>query len=76
MDMFFWDGVHDLTPGGPGDLNGDGELNEIDVTLLMNAIASETEQTLSMETADIDGDGTITNADVYALWMKIKKKDS
>ena len=66
----------DLTPGGPGDLNGDGELNEIDVTLLMNAIASETEQTLSMETADIDGDGTITNADVYALWMKIKKKDS
>ena len=42
----------------------------------MNAIASETEQTLSMETADIDGDGTITNADVYALWMKIKKKDS
>ena len=65
-----------LTPGGAGDLNGDGVLNEIDVTLLMNAIAAEKEDTLSLETADIDGDGTITNADAYALWRKIKDKSS
>ncbi len=48
-----------------GDLNGDGQITNADVALLLNAITQGTSE--DMEVADINGDGLLTNADVARL---------
>lgn len=48
-----------------GDLNGDGQITNADVALLLNIITQGT--STDMEVADMNGDGLLTNADVARL---------
>ena len=52
--------------GDGGDVNGDGTVSVADVTLLVNIIIGNEDET-SIQNADINGDGTISIADVTAL---------
>ncbi|MBQ4294787.1 MAG: dockerin type I repeat-containing protein [Prevotella sp.] len=47
-------------------MNGDGTVSVADVTLLVNIIIGNEDET-SIQNADINGDGTISIADVTAL---------
>lgn len=49
----------------PGDVNGDGKVDDADAMKLMEKIAAE--EAMDPLVDDIDGDGALTNADVYAL---------
>ena len=50
-----------------GDLNGDGSINVVDVTLLVNHILGGEAQDAILENADINNDGEVTVTDVTAL---------
>ena len=52
----------------PGDLNGDGTLSIVDVSMLLIAIANDGETTV---TTDINGDGILSIVDVSALLNRI-----
>ncbi len=55
-----------------GDINGDGKINESDVTVLVNMILSTTPQSATL--GDINGDGKIDVSDVTALINIILEK--
>ena len=52
--------VEDCVPALPADLNGDGVVNGVDLTILLG-------QWGSPGSADIDGDGVVSAADLTAL---------
>ena len=53
-----------------GDVNGDGKVNEDDALKLMEKIAAE--EAMNPLVDDLDGDGMLTNADVYMLMNVIQ----
>ena len=60
-----------------GDVDGDGDITNVDVRLARNAVLKKT--TLSEEArlaADVDGDGDLTNVDVRLLRNYVLKKIS
>ena len=50
-----------------GDVNGDGEVNISDVTLLINAVLNDNFSTINQANSDMDGNGVINVSDVTAL---------
>ena len=50
-----------------GDVNGDGEVNVTDVTLLVNHILGKADESFSIGNGDVNGDGEINVTDVTAL---------
>ncbi len=51
----------------PGDMDGDGELTDNDIMLLGQALANSEEDMLSLPAADVNGDGTVSLADLILL---------
>lgn len=67
-----WSNIQQVTLGGGdgplmGDVNGDGEVNISDVTLLIDQLLNVTAEPVNMETADINRDGDISISDVTIL---------
>lgn len=54
-----------LTPGAPGDVNGDGVIDEDDIVAILQRLNEFTNS--ADDPADIDGDGLISDADVILL---------
>ena len=50
-----------------GDVNADGAINIIDVTLLINALLNTGNSTINQANADCDQDGLLTIGDVTKL---------
>ena len=50
-----------------GDVNGDGEVNISDVTLLINAVLNDDFSPINQANSDMDGNGVINVSDVTAL---------
>ena len=48
-----------------GDLNGDGQVNVTDVSVIINAILGNGQ--LDLEAGDLNGDGSLNVTDVTAL---------
>ncbi len=60
--------VEGIPGGGPGDLNGDGELSVSDVTMLINLIMSAGEEGIDGNgVADVNGDGMVNVSDIVLL---------
>lgn len=53
-----------------GDLDGDGDLDRQDMTILKNAIGTCEGDTGYLESADLDGDTCVTKVD-SRLWRKL-----
>ena len=51
----------------PGDVNGDGEINITDVTMLIFALLNDDFSDIDMENADVNGDGMVNITDVVTL---------
>lgn len=66
----------DITPAAPGDVNGDGEIGTMDVTLLARHVVGKIqlneEQT---KAADVFADGVINNKDISRLLKIIAGKE-
>ncbi len=54
------------TPGIPGDVNGDGQVDSVDITILYNFLLNGT--TENMVNGDQSGDGEITAADITVVY--------
>ena len=54
-----------------GDVNGDGDVNVTDVTLLVGHILGNENSNVIIENADVNGDGDITVSDVAKLVSNI-----
>ena len=52
-----------------GDMNGDGKLTNLDVSMLLNKVTAN--EDVDLETGDINGDGKISNLDVSMLLNKV-----
>ena len=65
QDMYFSNEAG--TVGIPGDVNGDGQVNITDVTMLINALMSEDFSNIVTDNADLNGDGSINITDVTTL---------
>ena len=50
-----------------GDVNGDGQVNPTDATVLINALLNENFSTISTYGADMDGNGIINVTDAIQL---------
>jgi hypothetical protein len=59
--------VRGLGDWDPGDLNGDGEINITDVTLLINYLLSGVAEDQAVDAADVNGDGSVNISDVVYL---------
>lgn len=62
----FADGGDQPQPAVPGDVNGDGEVNTVDITILYNYILNA--DTENMINGDQDGDGEITTVDITVVY--------
>ena len=51
----------------PGDVNGDGQVNITDVTLLISAVLSSDYSAIIEQAADMNGDGAVNITDVTLL---------
>ena len=58
----------------PGDINGDGTVNNKDVTRLMRYIKYKDVEVVKAA-LDVNGDGTVNNKDVTRLMRYVKYKD-
>lgn len=58
----------------PGDVNGDGTINSIDVDILCNAIFSKPSAGFIEDNADMNGDKKINVADIVAIQKRINEK--
>ena len=54
------------TPGIPGDVNGDGQVDSVDITILYNFLLNGT--TENMVNGDQSGDGEITATDITVVY--------
>ena len=50
----------------PGDVNGDGIVSSVDVTIIYNYLLNN--DTTYMSSSDVDGDGTVTAADIMVIY--------
>lgn len=57
-----------------GDVNGDNELNAVDLVILQKYLKGDTFE-INENAADINGDGTVSMFDVYALLNLIKSEN-
>lgn len=57
-----------------GDVNGDGEVNKTDLSVLFDKVLGKSVGSFNQKAADINGDGSITTADVSALYDMILGK--
>ena len=57
-----------------GDVNGDGEVNAVDIVILQNYLSGRQTAGIDQSAADADGDGNITAADVPAIVAIILNK--
>ena len=63
----FLEDVDDDDPVGiAGDVNGDGEVNTVDITILYNYLLNG--ETEGMVNGDQDGDGSITAVDITVVY--------
>jgi hypothetical protein len=53
-------------PGLPGDANGDGQINVLDVVTMVNYILGNSPEPFVFENADVNGDGMVNVLDVVA----------
>ena len=60
-----------VDPSGKGDLNGDGKITNLDVSILLDAVTAG--RPLSPDIADMNNDGKVTNVDVSALLDLVTK---
>lgn len=51
----------------PGDVNRDGKVNVVDVTVTVSYILGQKPEAFSLEAADINGDGKVDSTDVTAI---------
>ena len=51
----------------PGDVNGDGEVNIVDVTSTISYILGQEPETFSKEAADVNGDNDVNIVDVTSI---------
>jgi hypothetical protein len=51
----------------PGDANGDGQVNAADLVEMVKAMNGQASDRFFMKNADMDGDKTITKADIDAV---------
>ena len=58
-------------PCGPGDANGDGTINAMDVVAIMKYSVGKREKHFFESAADYDGNGRINAKDVLALMLDI-----
>ena len=63
-----------LDTGVTGDINGDSELNAVDLVVLQKYLQGKVFE-INENEADIDGDGNISKFDVYALLNLIKAEN-
>lgn len=56
----------EITTSIPGDVNGDGDVNALDITILYNWLLNGTAD--GLVNGDQDGDGTITSVDVTMVY--------
>ena len=58
-----------LASSGPieGDANGDGEMNALDIVIIVNYIFGETPDVFFFDNADVNGDGEINALDIVAI---------
>ena len=63
-----WDGINwlEIIVSTPGDVNGDGDVSSVDVTVLYNYLLNNDSQYLV--NGDQDGDGIITSADIMIVY--------
>ena len=84
-DGFWWDTVHDnYEVNGfiveyepehtPGDINGDGSVNNKDLTRLMKYLAGE-DVTFNEAALDVNGDGNVNNKDLTRLMKNLAGED-
>ena len=57
-----------------GDVNHDGEVTVLDVTMTVRHILGETMDNFHIENADVNGDGTVNISDVTAIVNIVLKK--
>ncbi|MBR5720395.1 MAG: S8 family serine peptidase [Bacteroidales bacterium] len=55
------------TPGIPGDSNGDGVVNALDIVLVVNYIFGDAGDGFIFDNADINGDGVINALDIVSI---------
>ena len=51
----------------PGDANGDGTMNALDIVIIVNYIFGETPDEFFFDNADVNGDGEINALDIVAI---------
>ena len=54
-----------------GDVNGDGEVNNVDALMILKYIFNSERYPLNIALADVDFDSTVTNADVLKIFRNI-----
>ena len=66
--------VFRAVPSLPGDVNGSGEVNIVDVTSTISHILGQTPEDFNPEAADVDGNGVVNVVDVTTIIDMILKK--
>ena len=67
FNLIYEDGFVEVASYMPGDVSGDGAVNNRDVTYLLRHLAGWTIEGIVEEAMDVDGSGTVNNRDVTTL---------
>ncbi|MBR5725822.1 MAG: dockerin type I repeat-containing protein, partial [Muribaculaceae bacterium] len=62
--------------GLPGDANGDGMVNALDIVIIINHIFGETPEEFVFANADVNGDGVVDALDIVVIINLIFSKES
>ncbi len=62
--------------GLPGDANGDGMVNALDIVIIVNYIFGETPEEFFFDNADVNGDGAVNALDIVVIINLIFSKES
>ncbi len=62
--------------GVPGDANGDGMVNALDIVIIVNYIFGETPEEFFFDNADVNGDGAVNALDIVVIINLIFSKES
>ena len=63
-----------VTSAGSGDANGDGKVNETDISEIVNYIMGKPSAKFNIDNADISGDAVVDAADIVLIVKKYKNK--